>query len=71
MCNVPSIDRWTNESVERIRAEYLEMPGMCLTRRQMRRLWVLDADVCNAAVDELVASGFLRCRADDTFVRAE
>ena len=65
------IDRPANEWVERIRAEYLEMPGLCLTRKQMRRLLMLDASTCDAAVDELVISGFLRCRADQTFVRAE
>jgi len=65
------IDRPTNESVERIRAEYLEMPGLCLTRPQVRRLCLLDAGVCDAAVDELIASGFLKCRADNTFVRAQ
>jgi hypothetical protein len=65
------IDRPPNEWVERIRAEYLEMPGLCLTRRQMRRLFVLDAGTCDAAVDELVRSGFLRFRADQTCVRAE
>ena len=65
------IDRPANEWVERIRAEYLEMPGLCLTRNQMRRLLMLDASTCDAAVDELVICGFLRCRADQTFVRAE
>ena len=65
------IDRPANELVERIRAEYLEMPGLCLTRRQMRRLFMLDAGTCDAAVDELVRSGFLRCRADQRLVRAE
>jgi hypothetical protein len=70
-CVMLVIDRPPNEWVERIRAEYLEMPGLCLTRRQMRRLFVLDAGTCDAAVDELVRSGFLRFRADQTCVRAE
>lgn len=70
-CVVLVIDRPANEWAERIRAEYLEMPGLCLTRSQMRRLLMLDAGTCDAAVDELVTSGFLRCRADQTFVRAE
>ena len=65
------IDRQANEWVERIRAEYLGMPGLCLTRKQMRRLLMLEAGTCDAAVDELVRSGFLRCRADQTLVRAE
>jgi hypothetical protein len=57
------------EWVYRVRAEYLEMPGLTLTRWQMRRLWLLDASVCDAVVDELVASGFLRCRPDNTYAR--
>jgi hypothetical protein len=65
------LDRTTNESVERIRAEYREMPGLCLTRRQMCRLCLLETGVCDAAVDELIASGFLRCLADNTLVRAQ
>ena len=65
------IDRPADEGVERIRAEYLEMPGLCLTRSQMCRLLTLDAGICDAAVEQLVTSGFLRCRANQTFVRAE
>ena len=65
------IDRTAEEPVERIRAEYLEMPGLCLTRKQMRRLWLLDDAACEAVIDELVASGFLRRRADGAFVRAQ
>ena len=56
--------------VHRVRAEYLEMPGLTLTRSQMRRFWLLDVSLCDAVVDALVASGFLRCRPDDTYARA-
>ena len=61
---------FARDLVERIRAEYRDMPGLCLTKQQMRRLWALDTSVCDATVDELVASGFLRCRSDSSFVRA-
>jgi hypothetical protein len=71
MCVVVVIDRPTNECVDRIRAEYLEMPGLSLTRKQMRRLVMVDANTCDGAVDELVTSGFLRYRADQTLVRAD
>ena len=43
-----------------IRAEYLEMPGLHLTRPQIQRLWRLDDAVCDALIDNLVATGFLR-----------
>ena len=67
---VPIERAFARELVERIRAEYREMPGLCLTKQQMRRLWALDTGICDATVDELVASGFLRCRSDSSFVRA-
>ncbi len=59
------------EWMDRVRSEYLEMPGLSLTRRQMRRLWRLDKRVCDAVVEALVASDFLRRRSDDAYVRRE
>jgi hypothetical protein len=46
--------------LNRIKAEYLEMPGLCLTPEQMQRLWRLDGDLCHALIDALVADRFLR-----------
>lgn len=43
-----------------VRAEYQEMPGLCLTPSQMRRLWNLDASTCDLLVAQLVTEGFLR-----------
>jgi hypothetical protein len=60
-----SVSAW----VERVRAEYLEMPGLSLTEWQMRRLWMLDASVCNAVVESLVKSAFLRRCDNGTYVR--
>ena len=59
------------EWMDRVRAEYREMPGLALTTRQMRRLWLLDAGLCDTVVDALVADEFLRRRRDDTYVLAE
>jgi hypothetical protein len=56
--------------IARVRAEYLRMPGLALTKQQMGRLWVLDAAACDVIVDALVASGFLRQCDDLSFVRA-
>ena len=53
-----------------IRAEYLEMPGLCLTKPQIQRLWTLDAATCSAAVDSLVAAQVLRRIARDAYVLA-
>lgn len=44
----------------RVRAEYDEMPGLCLTRAQAQRLWGLEAESCDAVLDRLMASRFLR-----------
>ena len=65
------VERPVVEWIERVRAEYLEMPGLSLTRWQMRRLWLLDATVCDAVVDALVAADFLRRCPNDTYVRRE
>jgi hypothetical protein len=43
-----------------IRAEYLEMPGLHLTKPQIQRLWRLDPHVCDTLLDRLVTTGFLR-----------
>ena len=52
-----------------IRAEYIEMPGLHLTRTQARRLWNLEPGTCDELLDGLVAAGFLRRTAGDAFVR--
>ncbi len=44
---------------ERIRAEYAEMPCLRLTLPQASRFWNEDRDTCRAALDRLVADGFL------------
>jgi hypothetical protein len=56
--------------IERIRAEYLEMPGLRVTTRQASRLWGADAAHCQTALEALVESGFLRARHDGLYVRA-
>ena len=42
-----------------VQAEYLEMPGLSLTERQMQRLWGLDQVTCSLIIAALVGSGFL------------
>jgi hypothetical protein len=46
--------------LEIVRAEYLEMPGLRLTRRQAQRLWALDTATCDALLDTLESTHFLR-----------
>ena len=54
-----------------IRAEYLEIPGLVLTRAQVRRLWSLDDVTCDAVLRALVNAGFLRQTRTGSYVRAE
>jgi hypothetical protein len=49
----------TARLVERIREEYVAMPGLKLTREQVCRLWGVRHDTCEAALDALLAEGFL------------
>ncbi len=46
--------------LERVRAEYREMPCLRLSKPQMQRLWQLDSHECDAVVDTLLASRVLR-----------
>lgn len=43
----------------RARAEFREMPGMCLTTAQAARLWQLTPDQAQELLQELVKAGFL------------
>lgn len=58
-----------NALLDRIRGEYLEMPGLQLTAPQARRLCGLPQDVCEYALARLVEEGFLRRTAGGAFVR--
>jgi hypothetical protein len=42
-----------------VRGGFLEEPGLMLTRRQVQRLWGLDAMTCDVLLQTLVASKFL------------
>jgi hypothetical protein len=55
--------------VSRIRAEYLEMPGMMLRPEQVQRLCGVEQSVCKIALDALVKAKFLYVRPDGSYVR--
>ena len=61
----------TDEVLNRVQGEFLEMPGLRLTEAQARRLWGLDAASCTALLDTLVSSKFLFRTRDGAFMRAE
>jgi hypothetical protein len=54
-----------------IRAEYLEVPGLSLTREQAQRLWGLDSVRVEALLTALVDVKFLRCTRQKAYVRAD
>lgn len=56
------------EMLRRIRGEFLEMPGLCLTAPQAQRLWGLDRGMCDQLLRELVTTGFLSITRDGAFV---
>ena len=56
-------------TTERIRAEFLEMPGLRLTVVQVQRLCGVDAALCQSVLDALVEMRFLRANADGTYAR--
>ena len=56
--------------VARVRAEFLEMPGLQLTVPQAQRLWGLDADACRTVIEALVEASFLRWTPSGTVIRA-
>jgi hypothetical protein len=53
-----------------IRAEYTEMPGLHLSKRQAQRLWNMSARTCDVIFEALEASQFLRRLPNDSYVRA-
>jgi DNA-binding IclR family transcriptional regulator len=63
--NVATVD-WA----QLVRAEYLEVPGLELTREQAQRLWGLDRAVCDELLAALVESRFLRRTRDNRYLLA-
>jgi hypothetical protein len=57
------------DMLNRIRGEYLEMPGMRLNPQQVRRLSGTDETTCQSVLDELVRAAFLRLDLDGRYSR--
>ena len=55
--------------LNRIRAEYLEMPGLRLKQEQVQRLCGVDPIVCGGLLDALVEMRFLCVKANGTYAR--
>ena len=50
-----------------IQADYLEMPGLQLTKPQVCRLWGLDPQMCDVVLDTLVATAVLKKTPHQTY----
>ncbi len=61
----------TDLLIVRVKAEFMEMPGLKLTEAQARRLWALDATTCSGLLRTLVGTSFLFRTRDGSFMRIE
>jgi len=61
----------TDQVLQRVQGEFLEMPGLRLTQAQACRLWGLDAASCDALLGALVDANFLFRTRDGAFMRVE
>jgi len=57
--------------LNRIKSEFLEMPGLRLTHRQAQRLWGIDHEACTVILNALVDMQFLFRTRDGAFMRVE
>ena len=58
-------------AVARVKAEFLEMPGLTLTVAQASRLWAFDAGFCVSVLSALEEAHFLVRTRHSAFARAE
>ena len=59
----------TQDLLQRLRAEYLEMPGLRLTVEQVQRLCGIEKRVCQSILDALVEAGFLYANGEGMYAR--
>jgi len=59
------------DCVQRIRAEYLDLPGLSLTAAQAQRLWNVDSETCQIVLGMMVRETFLRRTHQAKYVRAD
>lgn len=65
---MPQTYETATEWLHVIQSEYLEMPGLHLTKPQVQRLWGIDQPTCDAILDALVAVSFLRRTSRDGYI---
>jgi hypothetical protein len=68
---MPNHDADLSRWVALVKGEYRDMPGLNLTRAQVRRMWGLGDSECDLLLQELQMSHFLRVTPSGSYVRAE
>jgi hypothetical protein len=61
--------RSIEDMFNRLRAEYLEMPGLRLTPAQVQRLCGIERMMCQSVLDALVDAKFLCMKSDGSYTR--
>jgi len=61
--------RTIHDVIQRVRAEYLEMPGLRLKAEQLQRLCGIERTMCEEALAELVSAKFLCVKPDGHYAR--
>src|SRR5262245_16474455 len=62
--------RTVDDARERVRAEYLEMPGLHLTIDQVQRLCGIERRTCTTVLEGLVEERFLCVKPNGAYARA-
>jgi hypothetical protein len=61
--------RTIQDVLNRLRSEYLEMPGLCLKPEQVQRLCGVERTICQMVLDVLVDERFLCAKLDGHYAR--
>ena len=61
--------RAIEDAVIRLRAEFVEMPGLRLTSDQVQRLCGIEVTLCQRVLDALVETRFLCVKTDGAYAR--
>jgi hypothetical protein len=61
--------RTVQNVIDRLRAEFVEMPGLRLNAEQVERLCGVEHAMCQSILDALVDAKFLCCKADGVYAR--
>ena len=68
-CRAEPSEALTSNAIERMRAEYVEMPGLSVTVPQAARLWGLSPPRSERLLSTLVDNGFLLCNREGLYRR--